>query len=657
MAKTTHQNSWGFNTSHIDPSIRPQDDFYQYAGGAWLKQAVIPKNESWWGAFVQVRTETDKQILSLMQELDAKRSVVPGSAEQMIRDFYRSGMDEKRRAALGTSPLDGLRKKIRAMKSSRDVQAMLAQLHRLGVGVLWGAALDQDLKNADRWQIQLHQAGIGMPDRDYYLLDGVEQKRVRDAYVPHIQKMLKLAGYTAVEAVAASKLILAIETRLAHTSMKAEDMREPEMIDNKHTIPQLKKLAPSIDWDQYLQTLGLAVKDVNVMQPAFIRESETLLTELAAEEWQTYFDWHLINAFAGLLSPAFGKERFAFNGTVIMGQQKMRPLPRRVMQMVNGSLSEALGQVYVSRFFSAESKAKVNAMVDDFFVAYEARIKALDWMSATTKKKALQKLAALNRKLAYPDTWKSYKGLVIRADDYVGNVMRSAEYEHKRMLKKLGKPIDRKEWYCAPQIVNAFYSPNHNDMLFPAGILQPPFFNPNADDAVNYGAIGLFIGHEMSHAFDNMGAKFDLKGNLKDWWTPEDAKLFAAKGTVVKKQFDEYVVEGLHVNGKMTLGENIADLAGLHVAYDAYQLKLARTERRDIDGFTPEHRFFLGFAGAMLEISRPEFMRLRILTDAHAPPCTRINGPLSNMPEFYEAFGVKKGDALYRAPAKRAKIW
>lgn len=656
-AMATTKKGWGFDTKYIDPSVRAQDDFYRYAVGAWLKSAKIPPAENRWGSFVTLRHKTDKQLSVLLREVAALPKAAPGSPEQMIRDLYRSGMDMKRRAALGITPLAPYRAKIKALKDTDGLQKLVAEFHRIGVGALWGAGVDQDFKNAEKYVLHLFQDGIGMPDRDYYLLDGAEQRRIRDAYVPHLCAMFKLMGYSAMEQKKAADAVMRIETALAKASMKREDMREPEKLDHPHTVAALARLTPGIDWRSYLKRIGADVPGVNVMQSAFLAAVEKLLADVPMEDWKYYLDWHLVASFASLLSPPFIRQHFRFYGTTLSGTPRMKPLWRRVLGAVNGCLGEQVGKLYAARHFSPEAKKKVNAIVNDLAAAYERRIKALDWMTPATKRKAVAKLRAMKRKLAYPDKWKNYKGLVITADDYAGNVVRAGEYEHKRAMRKLKKPVDRTEWYDYPQTVNAFYSPSTNDMLFPAAILQYPFFQLDADDAVNYGAIGMTIGHEMTHGFDNSGAKFDAKGNLKDWWTAADKKRFEAKTKVIEKQFSAFVVEGLSVNGKLTLGENIADLGGLSIAFEAHQLQLARTGRKDIGGFTPEQRFFLGYAQGEHELSRPEFVKLIILTDAHAPTETRVNGPLSNMQEFYDAFGVKEGDKLYRQPKRRAKIW
>jgi len=657
MAKPSNKTPKSFPGT--DASVRPQDDFFRYANGGWMKTHPIPKNESRWGAFVELRFKTDKQLYTILKELESAKSYPAGSPEQMIRDFYLSGMDMKKRNALGLKPIEKLRRNAQTLTSTNDLLTFVAKLHRTGVGVGWGSGVDQDSKNSDKYAFHFVQGGLGMPDREYYLKNDPESVRVRTAYEEHIVRILKLAGFSSKEAVERKQAVMRIEHTLALASMKKEDRRDPHKTYHKMGVAKLKKLAPALDWDVYLRITGVPTLPYTiVMQPEFFAALSKMWDEKHLEDWKVYVDFHLISSFSSLLSDAFVKETFRFYGTTLTGTKHMRPLWRRILATVNGHLGEPLGQIYVKKYFSPEAKKKMNLIVDDLFTVYERRIKALDWMGAATKKKALLKLKALNRKIGYPDKWKSYRGLSIKPDDYVGNVLRSNEFEHKREIKKLSGPIDRTEWFMYPQTVNAYFAPNLNDIAFPAAILQPPFFNLKGDDAYNYGCIGMTIGHEITHGFDDEGSKFDAKGNLKSWWTAQDRARFEKKAEVVRKQFDKYTVaDGVKVNGKLTLGENIADLGGLSIAYDAYQLHLQRTGRKDIDGLTPEQRFFLGFALFERENVRPEFEKTMALTDPHAPNMFRINGPVSNFDAFYEAYGLKKGDTLYRTLKDREMVW
>lgn len=650
---------WGFDTRDLDTTIRPQDDFYRYAAGGWLSRNPIPKAEARWGSFTILRYNTDKKLRAIVTELLEKRGAKQGSPEQMVRDFYRSGMDLKRRNALGAKPLAEMQKRIRAMKTQKDLERVMAELHVLGVGVLFGAAVDQDSKKSTDYILHLYQDGLGMPERDYYLKDDKESKRVRDAYLLYLVKFFRLLGKSPKEAIAARDTVMRIETALAKVSMNKEDRRDADKTYHKKTLRELSKLAPQIDWPLYMTRTGAkSPVSVIVMQPEFLRAAGMHLASVPLDDWKVYFEFHLANDYAGYLSASFVRAAFSFYGTVLSGTKVMRPLWRRSLAATNASLGELLGQIYVKKHFPPEAKKKMLELVADLFTAYEARLKNLDWMSPATKKKALKKLGAFTRKIGYPDKWKSYAGLIIKADDFAGNAMRSAVYEHKREMKKLGKPIDRKEWFMTPQTVNAYFAPNLNDIVFPAAILQPPFFDFAADDALNYGAIGTVIGHEITHGFDDQGSKYDHNGNLKSWWTKEDRERFDKKAELVRKQYDGYTVaDGVSVNGKLTLGENIADFGGFAIAFDAYQLRLKKTGRKDIEGFTPEQRFFLGGTLFDRENSRPEFQKMQVLTDPHSPSEFRINGPVSNISAFYDAFGVKKGDKLFRDPAIRTTVW
>lgn len=653
------KKGWGFDTRDIDAEIRPQDDFYTYANGTWLRNNPIPETESRWGSFTMLRFDTEKRLKSILAELEDTRRLPAGSPEQMIRDFYRSGMDMKKRTERGLAPLKEYRARIQAISSKEDLLAVVASLHELGIGVLWGPGVDQDMKDSESYILYIGQDGLGMPDREYYLNDDAESKRVRDAYVVHLKAMLKLMGRKPAEAEEQTVSIMGIETALARASMKKEDSRDPEKVYHKFTPTKLRKLAPRIDWTRYLKLIGAKdIRSLIVMQPAFLEESERLIETVPLDAWKTYLDFHLVNEFASYLPLPFVRQIFSFYGTTLSGTKKMKPLWRQALSTVNGHVGELFGRIYVKKHFSPEAKKAALRMVKDLLTAYEARIKQLDWMTPATKKKAVAKLHAMTLKLGYPDKWKSYKGLVIKADDYAGNVIRTSEFEHRRAMRRLTQKVDRKEWFMYPQTVNAYYCATLNDIVFPAAILQPPFFDIQADAGINYGSMGMVIGHEITHGFDDEGSKFDGTGNLKSWWSAEDRKRFEKKTDSVEKQFSEYTVDdGVPVNGKLTLGENIADLGGLSIALDAYKLELARSGRCDIDGFTPEQRFFLGYTLFERENARPEFTKTQVLTDPHAPPIFRINGAVANLPEFYDAFGVKKGDKLYRDPSKRAKVW
>ena len=650
---------WKFNTKELDTKTRPQDDFFGYVNNRWIAANPIPPNESRWGTFIQLRFSVEKQLKKIVDELDTKSRLATGSPEQLVRDFWRSGMDMKRRNVLGAKPLAPLFALVDGTSDLPALTKTIATLHRMGLSEFFGAGIDQDAKNSEQYRLHLVQGGLGMPDRDYYLKSDAESVRVRSAYEVHIEKMLKLIGYTPAEARTGRDAIIAFEKLLAKASMTKEDQRDPNKTYNKFAIHKLKTLTPSIDWNQYLAGVHAGkAEHVIVCQPEFFIGLERALTITDFNTIRSYLRFHIASALAGALSEPFIKQSFSFYGTVLSGTKVMRPLWRRVLGAVNGNLGEILGQIYVELHFPPEAKARVDTLISDIRAAFAERIKALDWMTAPTKRKALTKLDSLVAKIGHPTKWKSYKGLAIDPADYVGNLLRSAQYFHDREMKKLTKPLDRLEWFMYPQTVNAYFAPTLNDIVFPAAILQPPFFSVSADDAENYGCIGAVIAHEITHGFDDEGSKYDAKGNLKDWWTKEDRKRFDAKAKRVEKQFNQYeVADGVKVNGKLTLGENIADLGGLSIAYDAYQRRLEVTGRSDINGHSPEQRFFFAFALFEREHSRPEFQKLQVLNDPHSPGMFRINGPVSNFTPFYDAFGVKKGDALFRPAAQREMVW
>ena len=643
----TMKKGWGFDTRDMDKSVRAEDDFYRHAGGGWLAHEKMPENESRWGTFMILRKQVDEQIRMIVQ-----------NERGTIHDFYVSGMDIKRRNALGLTPLEPHFKLIESIQKPEDLVPTLAKLEKIGFGGLWSTFIDQDMKNSERYLLQLAQGDLGMPDREYYIENDADSVRVREAYKKHLVKLVELARL-APDAKHEAERVFAIELALAKASMTKEDRQDPDKTYHAYTLRKLVQETPRIAWREYLQRIGAQTERINVVQPQFFKAVDRMLHTVPVDDWKAYLRAHLVNDFAGALTDALVKENFSFYGTVLSGAKEMKPLWRRVLGTVQGAFGEELGRLYVKKYFSPSAKKEMLTMVRDLLTAYEKRIKELDWMTSATKKQALKKLKLITVKIGYPDIWKSYKGLVIKKDEYVGNIIRAGAWHSREELKKLKKKkVDRKEWHMFPHTVNAYYSPSMNDIVFPAGILQPPFFDPSADDAINYGAIGSVIGHEITHAFDDQGSKFDGVGNRRTWWKAEDKKKFEMKGKVLVRQFDQYTVaDGVKVNGKLTLGENIADLGGMSIGYDAYLLRLARTGRKDIDGFTSEQRYFLGTSLFEREMHRPEFIKMQVKTDTHSPSEFRTNGPVSNLPEFYEAFGVQKGDALYREPKNRAKIW
>jgi putative endopeptidase len=576
-----------------------------------------------------------------------------------VTDAYRASFDMKRRNKLGLAPLEPFRRRIKDASSVEALINEIIHLHSIGMPELWSPMVEQDFKNSLRYTLFIWQGGLSLPDRDYYLLDTPEHKRVREAYLAHVPRTLRLAGYTPTEALRAQKIIIDIETRLAKASMSKEDLRQPEKIYNRTSLKELSRLAPALPWRAYFSAIRAgAPAHVIVGQPGFFKALSLLLGEVPLEEWKVYLDFQLINGAAASLSEKFVKNNFEFYTKVLTGQRKMRPLWRRALSSVCGLAGESLGKLYVAEHFPPRAKKEMDALVDDLFEAAEERMRSIAWMGTTTRKKAIHKLHAMKRKIGYPSKWRGYRGLIISPTDHFGNLVRASEFGHKREMKKLTKPIDRTEWLMYPQTVNAYFSPTMNEIVFPAAILQWPFFDLRADAAFNYGSIGSVIGHEITHGFDDEGSKFDAKGNLKSWWTKGDRAKFERKTQTFIAQAGAYEVEpGVHLNGKLTLGENMADAGGLIIGYYAYQRHLKKRGRRDIGGLSPEQRFFFGFAQMERQLALPEVKKLRALTDPHADAPWRINGPLSNFEPFYRTFGVKKGDKLYREPNERADVW
>lgn len=656
MATSSKKTYWGFDTKAIDKAVRPQDDFYKYANGGWLKKTTIPPEESRWGSFTILRYNTERQLHALIGDVLKKKGAA-GSDARLVADAYASAADLKRRNKLGISPIEPLRREIKNIDSVDSLLKLVARFHARGMPSLWGAFAEQDFKQSTRYRLHLWQGGLSLPDRDYYLLSKPEQRRVRAAFEQHIERLLRLATFTPTEVAATKRAVMQIETALAKASMSKEDIREPEKIYHKMSAAELEKVA-RLNWKRYFATTGATSAHYIVGQPNFFKALAKLLYQVPLEEWKRYMEWHLISGAASALSEPFIKANFEFYGKALTGQKKLRAPWRRALSSTSGLVGESLGKLYVAKYFPKSSKRAMDALVSDLFDVFEERLRTLEWMSGTTKKKAVVKLRAMQRKIGYPSKWKGYKGLDIKRDDFFGNLLRSSEFEHKREMKKLRRPLDRSEWFMFPQTVNAYFSPNLNEIVFPAAILQWPFFDPKADMAVNYAGIGTVIGHEITHGFDDKGSKFDAQGNLKNWWGAQDRKRFDKRAKVLVDQANTQEVEpGVFINGQLTLGENIADLGGLIIGYLAYQKFLQKHGRKDIEGFSPEQRFFLGFAQMEREASRPEFKKLAALTDPHAEASFRINGPLSNFEPFYRIFEVKKGHKLYRHPKSRADIW
>ena len=655
-ARDAAASSWGFSTANLDKSCKPCDDFYEFAMGGWMKANPIPAEYPTWGTFSQLR-DNNLAAMRTVLEAAAKANAPAGSTEQKIGDFYTSCTDTAAIEAAGMKPIAGELTAIDAIDDRKSLDAAIAKLQREGVDVLFRFGSTQDIKDSTRVIAQASQGGLGMPDRDYYFRDDEKSKQLRADYEQHVTKMFALAGDAPEKATAEAKTVMSIETALAKVSRTRVELRDPEK--NYHLMPltEMKTLTPDWSWENYLRAVGApSMAQVNVRQPEFFKEMNQTLSGVGLPDWKIYLRWHLIHASAPGLPERFVDENFDFYDRKLSGTKEMLPRWKRCVQSTDRNLGEALGQIYVEKYFPSAAKARAKEMVNNLIAALRDDIPTLSWMGPETKKEALAKLQAFNIKIGYTDKWRDYSKLAIDRGSYEANVRRSIEFEHARQLAKIGQPVDRTEWGMTPPTVNAYYSSTMNEIVFPAGILQPPFYNPNADDAVNYGGIGAVIGHEISHGFDDQGSKFDGKGNLHEWWTPDDRKNFTERSDCVAKQFDGYEVEpGLHQNGKLVLGESIGDLGGLAIAYAAYEKSIEGKRPKDIDGFTPEQRFFLGWAQVWGTNQRAEAARLQTNTDPHPLARFRGNGPLSNMEAFAKAFGCTKGDHMVRGEA--CKIW
>lgn len=647
----------GIDPANFDKAMRPQDDLYRAVNGAWLANTPIPADKSNYGAFTQLADNAEAQLRTIIEELGAKADKKPGSIEQKVGDFYASFMDEAKADEQGLKPLEAELAAIAAISDKQAIPELMAHLNRTGVTVPMLVYVHQDAKDSTQYAGDFWQGGLGLPDRDYYLQNDAKFSALRDQYLQHVEKMLKLAGLPSPQDNA--KRILALETKLAQAQWDKVENRDPVKTYNPYAPAELAGLARGLDWSNYLKTVGYgSLKQVLVAQPSYVTAFGKAVEQVPLDTWKIYFQWHTLSAYAPLLSKPFVDENFAFFSKTLNGIEENRPRWKRGVESIENAMGEAVGQVYVERHFPAENKARMEAMVKNLIKSYDVAIDGLDWMSADTKKAAKLKLSKFAYKIGYPNKWRDYSTLEIKPSDLIGNSMRANAFEYERNIAKLGKPIDREEWGMTPQTVNAYYNSEMNEIVFPAAILQPPFFNMQADDAVNYGGIGAVIGHEISHGFDDHGAQYDGDGNLKTWWSDEDSEKFKAKGEQLAAQYDQYEpVKGYHVNGKFTLGENIADLGGLTIAHAAYQLSLNGQPAAVIDGLSGDQRFFMGWAQVWRRNYREQNLINRLKTDPHSPSEYRCNGVVSNVPAYYPAFDVKEGDKLFKPDDKRIKIW
>jgi putative endopeptidase len=657
--KSNSSMTKAIDITNMDPTVKPGDDFFKYVNGGWMASHPIPPEYSQYGAFHVLYDQNQEELKSLVMEVSSDANAKQGSVSQKIRDFYNSGMDTVRIEKDRISPIQQELDAIDAIKTKTDVARLTAQMQQVGINPFFYFYAGADKKNSSMEIANFYQGGLGLPDVDYYTNENERSQQLRDDYVDHVKKMFMLMGTEEPKASQMAATVMAIETDLAKTSKTRLERRVPEKNYYKTDLAGLVETSPSFDWEAYFSALGLTKTDeLNLGQKEFIAGISPIVDKYTVEDWKTYLKWNLVDASANYLSSDFVDQHFDFFGKTLSGQQELKPRWKRVLATTSGGLGEAIGQLYVERYFPPESKNRMVELVENLRLAFAERIKKLDWMSENTKEEALAKLSAITVKIGYPDKWKDYSSMEVVPDNYIRNVRNANLFEFKRELDKIGKPVDKSEWGMTPQTVNAYYNPTNNEIVFPAGILQPPFFNKDADDAVNYGAIGVVIGHEMTHGFDDQGRKYDKDGNMSDWWTEEDASRFEAKTQILGSQYDNYsVLDSMHVDGALTMGENIADLGGLSIAYDAYQMSLNANDPKAIDGFTDDQRFFMGYAQVWRQNIRDKELMRRLKEDVHSPGEARVNVPIFNLDTFIAAFEVQEGDRLYIPEEQRARIW
>ena len=644
--------------SNMDTTCAPCRDFNRYANGGWIDSHEIPAAFSTWGSFAELAERNREVLHGILERAASDKSAAPTSSTGKLGAYWCACMDSAAADAAGAKPIQAILADIDAVASPKDLPARVAALHGLGIRGLFSFRSEQDAKRSDLQIAAVGQGGIGLPDRDYYLRSDSAGVATRTRYLDHIAKSFELLGDPPDRAQAAAAAILALETSLAKASMTNVQRRDPNAVYHKIPLDSLRRLSPGFDWSAYVAARGITSLDsINVAQPAFVQALDGLVSSVTLDTWKSYLRWNVVGEAAPMLSAAFADEDFRYS-QVLSGAEAKLPRWKRCLGWADRDLGDLVGQAYVKQQFPPEARQRALDMVHNLEAALGDRIQALDWMGPETKPRALAKLHAFEEKIGYPNTWRDYGGVTVSRTELVANHFASARYEGKRNIGKIGKPVDRGEWFMTAPTVNAFYSSSLNSINFPAGILQPPFFDPSWDDAVNYGAIGAVIGHEMTHGFDDRGRQFDAKGNLTDWWQPDDAAHYKERSDKVAEQFNGYtVLDTLHLNGRLTLGENTADLGGIAVAYHALDKALAAKPVGRIDGFTPQQRFFLSYARVWTSKQRPAALRTQVQTNPHSPAMWRVNGPLSNLPEFQQAFGCKEGDPMVRPADMRARIW
>ena len=654
----------GIDPSNMDLSISPKEDFYQFANGQWLEKTEIPANEGRWGGFSELGIKNKKVVLEILKTAGNSDEHEDGSDQKKAIDFFAVGMDSTLAETIGPKALDSWYKRIDALQNKEEVQDIVAGLHKAGYEPFHSVFVMANLMDSDVNAFYFGSGGIGLPNRDYYTKEDSKSKEIREKYVAHLSRMLDLSGAGSGDPDAGAKTIMDIEMELALATKTPIEQRNIPALYNPMTVAGLQDISSAFKWDKYLNDIGVATVDTMIVtEPEFMKELSRVIQDHPLDELKTYLKWHVVNRAAPYLNHELIAADFEFFGTVLRGTKENKPRWERVLDNTNRALGEAVGKLYVEETFPPEAKAMAEAMVNNLKLAFESRIKNLPWMSDETKAMALKKLGTFRVKIGYPNKWKDYSGLQVGSEgegySYLNNIENAAVFAFEEDIDKVGKPVDKEEWAMTPQTVNAYYNPLNNEIVFPAAILQPPFFNFNADPAVNYGGIGAVIGHEISHGFDDQGSRFDAEGNMINWWTAEDQTRFEERTKMLVAQFDAYQpLDSLNVQGELTLGENIGDLGGLNAAYDALQIHFQNNEKPGpIDGFTQEQRFFISWATIWRTKYRDETLRNQVMTDPHSPGMFRAVGPLENIESFYQAFDIREGDKLYKPDSLRVKIW
>ena len=654
----------GIDLDLMDKSVRPGDDFFRYVNGAWFDKTEIPADKTRWGSFDELRQNTDKDVLAILQEAAANKNLDPKSDQAKAVHVYKTYMDTLSRNKLGINPLKPYMAKIDAVKTIADVNKLLIEMEPQGGLGFYGVGVGADAKNSNRNVVYLGLGSLGLPDRDYYVSDDKDSKEKREKYVLHVARMLQFLGVKPADAKVQAEKVLALETEMARPRLDRVERRDRRKTYNPMTVADLQKLTPSVNWNSYLEGVGIGkIDSLIVSQPKYMTALEGIFKANKVEDWKAYMRWTLINKSTGVLTTDIETANWEFYSKTLTGALKQRPREERALQVVNGTVGEALGKLYVAQKFPAEAKAKAKVMIENVFLAFENRINNLPWMTPATRKGAIEKLRKSTVKIGYPDKWKDYSKLVIKSKEeggnYYENMKNVARWGFAENLADLNKPVDKTKWGMSPQTVNAYFNPSYNEIVFPAAILQPPFYDYKADDAVNYGGIGAVIGHEISHGFDDSGSRYDADGNLKNWWTEDDLKQFTGLGGALAAQYSALEpLPGTFVDGKFTLGENIGDLGGVNAAYDGLQLALKKNGSPGlIDGYTPEQRFFISWATIWRSKMRDEAIKNQVKTDPHSPGMYRAYVPLQNVDAFYQAFDITEGQKLYVKPENRVKIW